>query len=208
MSIEILECEQGSEAWHRARMGIPTSSEFATVLARGKDGGASLTRAKYLRRLAGEIITGAPAETYSNAHMERGKAMEEEARDLYCFLTNAEPQRVGFVRNGQKGCSPDSLIGEDGMLEIKTALPDILIEKIERDDFPPEHKAQTQGGLWVAKREWIDLVVYWPKMPLFKVRAKRDEVYIAKLASEVDRFNDDLAALVERIKAYGERSAA
>jgi hypothetical protein len=201
--MDILDCEQGSDDWRAARCGIPTASQFATVLAKGKDGGASLTRAKYMRELAGEIITGEPMESFTNGHMERGQVMEAEARDYYAFVTDAPIQRVGFIRNGSKGCSPDSLIGTDGALEIKTALPHILIDLITKDKFPPEHKAQCQGVLWIAEREWIDLVVYWPKMPTLVVRATRDEEYIKALAEAVDRFNEELAALVERICRYG-----
>lgn len=186
-------------------MGIPTASCFATVMAKGRTKGeVSKTRAKYMRQLAGEIITGEPMETYSNHHMERGKAMEAEARDLYAFMRDAEPEQVGFIRNGQKGCSPDSIVADNGMVEIKTKLPDILIECFERGHVcPPEHMAQCQGALWVAEREWIDFVAYWPKMPLFVVRMERDEDYIANLAGEVDRFNDELAMLVDRIRKIG-----
>lgn len=201
--MQIIDCEQGTEPWFRARAGMPTASEFATVMASGKAGGPSLTRRTYMHKLAGEIITGEPMESFSNAHMERGKVMEDEARDFYAFMQNVEPERVGFIVNGQKGCSPDSLIGDVGMLEIKTKLPHLMIECILRDDFPPEHKAQCQGALWVAEREWIDIAVYWPKMPPFVKRAARDEEYIATLSSAVDQFNEELAALVEKIKAYG-----
>lgn len=208
MTLIVIGCEQGSEEWHRARLGIPTASRFHTVLAKGKDGGASLTRRTYLMELAGEIITGEPMESFSNGHMERGRVMEEEARDHYSFMNNVEPQRVGFIINGPKGCSPDSLLGEDGMLEIKTKLPHLLGELLLKDEFPLEHKPQCQGALWVAQREWIDIAVYYPKMPLFVKRATRDEAYIAKLASEVDRFNAELATIVERIRRYGEQRAA
>jgi hypothetical protein len=201
--MDILDCEQGGDEWKAARCGLVTASRFATVLAKGKDGGASLTRATYMRELAGEIITGEPAESFSNGHMERGKAMEGEARDYYAFVTDAPIQRVGFIRSGPKGCSPDSLIGTNGALEIKTALPHILIELLTKDKFPPEHKAQCQGVLWVAEREWIDLAVYWPKMPTLIVRATRDEEYIKALAAAVDQFNEELAALVDRIRRYG-----
>lgn len=199
MSLRILEMEQGSPEWHRARLGLPTASEFATVLAKGE----GKTRAAYMRRLASEIITGEPAETFFNAHMERGKVMEAEARELYAFLQDQEPQQVGFVINGNKGCSPDSFLGNDALLEIKTALPHILIEKIEGDKFPPEHKAQCQGALWVCERDWIEIAVYSPKLPLFIKRAHRDDAYIKTMAGEIDRFNDELALLVERIRAYG-----
>lgn len=203
MSLQIINCEQGTEEWRQARAGIPTASMFSAVMASGRGGGESKTRAKYMRQLAGEIITGQPMEGFSNVHTERGHVMEPEARELYAFANGVEPEQVGFIRNGQKGCSPDSLIGSDGLLEIKTKLPDLLIEVLERDEFPPEHKAQCQGALWVAEREWIDITVYWPAMPVFIKRAYRDEKYITDMADAVDRFNDELAALVERIRKYG-----
>lgn len=203
MPAEIIACEQNSPEWFRARMGLPTSSMFATVMASGKGGAESKTRATYLRKLAGEIITGEPMENYSNAHMERGHLMEGEARDFYAFMAGERPELVGFIRNGQKGGSPDSLVGADGLLEIKTALPHILIGYIEADKFPAEHVAQCQGNLWVSEREWLDLTVYWPKMPSFIKRIYRDEDYIKNLSAEVDKFNDELAQIVERVRSYG-----
>lgn len=204
MTAQIIDCDQGSEGWFRARMGIPTASEFSTVLAKGE----GKTRRTYMLKLAGEIVTDEPMEAYSNNHMERGKTMEDEARSYYAFANSVDLQRVGFIRNGQKGCSPDSLIGNDGMVEFKTALPHILIDKLLRGTFPPEHKAQCQGNLWVAEREWIDLSIYWPKIPTLEIRACRDEVYIAELSREVDRFNDELAETVERIRRFGQQEAA
>lgn len=203
MTAIIFDCEQGSEAWYACRSGIPTASEFATVMASGKDGGDSKTRRTYMLKLAGELITGEVADSYSNGHMERGKAMEDEARDLYEFTYNVDLQRVGFIRNGMKGCSPDSLIGNDGMVEIKTKLPHLLAETILRDKFPAEHVAQCQGGLWVAEREWIDISVYWPKMPQFVKRAYRDEAYIKELSAAVDKFNDELHEVVAKLRRYG-----
>lgn len=196
--------EQGTEAWRRARAGIPTTSNFATVMASGRGGGESVTRRKYLYQLAGEIITGEPAESYSNGYMQRGKAMEAEARDYYAFRTNVDPEQIGFIRNGKKGCSPDSLIGENGMLEVKTHQPDILVDLIFKDQFPPEHKAQTQGALWVAEREWIDLICYFTGMPAFIKRAHRDSAYIRTVSQAVDQFNEELNSIVERIRAYGQ----
>jgi len=202
--MQIIECEQRSEEWFRSRMGMPTASEFSTVMATGRGGGESKTRSTYMRKLVGEIITGKPMDQYTNAHMERGIAMEDEARDAYCFNADTEVTRVGFIVNGPKGCSPDSFIGANGMLEIKTALPHILIGYREAGIFPPEHKAQCQGALWVAEREWIDIAIYWPDMTLFRVRANRDEKYIAEIAAAVDLFNDELLALVERQVALGD----
>ena len=83
MSIRIVDVEQQTVEWFHARMGLPTASEFATVMATGKGGSGSKTRTTYLRKLAGEIITGQPVEQYTNVHLERGKEMEAEARDWY-----------------------------------------------------------------------------------------------------------------------------
>ncbi|MDH0869712.1 lambda exonuclease family protein [Agrobacterium pusense] len=202
--MQVFDFEQGEEEWFKARMGIPTASKFATVMAKGE----GKTRSEYMRKLAGEILTGEPQEAFSNGHTERGNAMEDEARQHYAFIEVAEIQRVGFIRNGNKGASPDSLVGNNGGLEIKTALPHIQIDRLERDRLPPEHKAQVQGNLWLSEREWWDFVSYWPKLPILTVRVYRDEDYIKTMADEIDRFNDELAALVERIRHYGVKEAA
>lgn len=197
MAIEIFEdLEQGSDLWRSIRAGLPTASEFSSILAKGE----GKTRLAYLRRLAGEIICGEPEETYSNGHMLRGNAMEDEARLKYALLTNAEPRRIGFVKNHGCGCSPDAFLGDDGLLEVKTAKPSVLIPMLERGTFPPEHVAQVQGALWVTERKWADIIVYWPKMPPLIVRAERDVRYIAELARAVAEFKSDLADLVARIR--------
>lgn len=205
---DIVHCEQGSSEWHLARAGIPTASEFSTVLAKGRGAAESRTRRTYLLKLAGEQITGRPMESFTNAHMERGKLMEEEARNFYALWNDADPQQIGFIRNERAGCSPDSLIGENGLLEIKTALPHILGDLILKDGFPSEHRAQTQGQLWIAEREWVDLAVYWPGMPPFIKRAYRDDAYIRDLAVAVDHFNAELDEIVGKIRSYGMREAA
>lgn len=196
-------CEQGSEEWFRVRMGMPTASEFSTVMAKGKGGEASKTRRTYMLKLAGEILTGEPMDHYSNHHMERGKEYEPEARDLYAFMQDTDPECVGFISNGRAGCSPDCLVGRDGLAEIKTKLPHLQIECLFSDRVPPEHLAQTQGSLWVAEREWIDFVSYWPKLPLFVKRARRDDDYIKLIEAAVEAFNAELAELVETIRKRG-----
>lgn len=197
--------EQGSPEWFAQRLGIPTASNFAKVLAKGE----GKVRSEYMRKLAGEIITGEQAESYSNGHMERGKEMEEEARQAFVFLTDAEPRQIGFIRNDKYGvgCSPDSLIGETGGLEIKTALPHIQIDRLEKNKLPPEHMAQVQGSLWVAERDIWHFVSYWPKMPPLIVVVHRDDEYIKTLASEMLRFREELQAMVWRIKNYGNPAA-
>lgn len=198
--LEIINCEQGSDDWFRARMGIPTASEFSTVMAKGKGKAESKTRRTYMLKLIGERMTEQPMESYSNHHMERGKVMEEEARNAYAFMTDREPELVGFIRNGEKGASPDSLIGSDGLLEIKTKLPHLQLEVLMEDRLPPDHTAQVQGQIWVAEREWADFVSYWPGLPLFVKRVHRDEEYIKTLSQEVDRFLSDLHDMMETIR--------
>ncbi len=204
MTAEIISCEQNSPEWYAARLGIPTASNFATVMAKGE----GKTRRTYMLKLAGEIITGEPAESYTNGHMERGHEMEPKALKAYRFMTNCEPELVGFIKNGDKGASPDCVIDADGLGEFKSKAPHILIEVLLKDQFPPEHRAQCQGALWVAEREWVDIVCYWPKLPLFVKRAYRDEEYIKTIAGEVAKFNDELAATVETIRRYGQLEAA
>jgi hypothetical protein len=204
--MEIIPCEQGSPEWHAARLGIPTASRFADVLAKGE----GKTRGKYLRELAGEIIAGGvEQDTYSNGHMERGKLLEEEARNLYAYMNDVEPQMVGFIRSGRAGASPDSLIGDAGGLEIKTALQHVQVERLQRGTLPPEHKAQVQGSLWITGREWWDFVSYAPRMPLLICRVPRDDVYIAELERAIDAFNEELDNLVSSIRGVDQfRQAA
>lgn len=209
--IEIIDVEQGSEAWFAARAGIVTASEFSTVQAKGKDGGASVTRAKYMRQLAGEILTGEPApEGYSNAFMERGKELEDEARRMFAFMHDADPVQVGFVKSGRAGCSPDSLVGDDSGLEIKVAIPAVQIERLQKARLPPEYVAQVQGSMLVTGRPTWHFVSYCPKLPPLILTIERDSAYLTALAAAIDTFNTELDALVDEVRAFGnlERAAA
>lgn len=206
--LEIINCTQGSPEWVQARLGIPTASEFAAILARGRGGAESRTRQSYLYKLAGERLTGEAMESITTIHMERGRLMEEEARSAYSFVCGHDCERVGFLRRGRAGASPDALIGQDGLLEIKTKLPHLLIEALLKGEFPAEHKAQCQGQLWIAEREWIDLAVYWPGLPLFVTRVGRDEAYIRELTEAVAAFNDELDQVVARVSDWGRMEAA
>lgn len=235
MTMQIIDCEQGSTAWFEARAGIPTASEFSTVLSEGRADGTmpnamidalvasgctagqlaaavkaaksknsnpAALRSKYIDKLAGEILTGQPdPDSYSNAHLERGKAMEDEARSLYAFARSCEPKRVGFIRDNRAGCSPDSLIGADGGLEIKTAMPTVHLPRLRSGKLPSEHKAQVQGNLWITGRTWWDFMSYWPGLEPLIIRIERDEEYIAKLAAAVDAFNEELDAVVASFKS-------
>jgi hypothetical protein len=203
--LTIYDFEQGSAEWHQARCGVVTASRFKDVLAEG-DG---KMRGKYLRELASETIRGWVEDGYSNEHMARGQEQEDDARRAFAFEHAIEPIRVGFIRRGRVGCSPDSLIGDDGGLEIKSALGHIQIDRLQRGRLPPEHVAQVQGSLWMTGRKWWSFVSYSPDLPLMHVRVERDEEYIARLAKAVTAFTEELDALVSSLGGSKQfRSAA
>ena len=204
MSLTIFkDIEQNSAAWEEARCGLVTASGFADVLAQGRGGGPSKTRQTYLYKLAGERITGKPAEQYRNGFMDRGHDVEDQARAWYEMVTDSEVERVAFVRCDARrvGCSPDGLIGADAGFEAKSVAPHLLIPILESGEFPSEHKAQVQGSMWITGRQYWHCVAFFPGMPTFHVKAERDENYIATLAVAVKEFNEELDALVARYKS-------
>lgn len=178
-------------------------------MAVGNDGGDSLTRAQYLHRLAGEIITDRPAEeTFKSRAMERGKEMEPEAIADYERRKKVEVQRVGLGINfgGLRRCgaSPDALVGFDGGLETKTMRPDLMIPLLIRGaQMRPEHRAQVQGNIHVFERDWWDFKIFYPKMPDFTVRVLRDDGYIKELDNAIQTFNYELKKLVEKLRSMG-----
>ncbi len=200
--IEVFGCAQGTPEWFQSRAGIPTASKFATVMAKGKGKDPSVTRRKYMLTLLGERLTGEQEESYSNAHMERGKAMESEARDLFQFHTDYELTQVGFILNRKlgAGCSPDALIGDKGMLEIKTRLPHLQLELLLDKHLPSENKAQVHGQLWIAEREWVEYVSHWTKLPQFRLKVERDTTYIDQIAAAVKEFNEELDFLENQFR--------
>ena len=205
----ILDVVQGSPEWFEARKGIPSASNFATVMASGRDGGESMTRLEYMRRLAGEIITGRPAEeTFKSKAMERGNAMEPAAIEDYERRRKVTVQRIGLGINfsGLKRCcaSPDGIVGFDGGLETKTMRPDKMIPLLERGaQMQPEHRAQVHGNMLVFERDWWDFKIFYEKMPPFEVRVTRDERYIKELHNGIETFNFELNRLVEKLKSMG-----
>lgn len=198
--------EQGSDEWKALRLGIPTASMFKVLMVKSEE---KKTRTSYLYKLAGEQLSGMPMENFTNDAMEDGKKQEPVLRDDYAFYRDCEAQLqlVGFIRNGKCGCSPDALVGNTGLLEIKRAAPHMQIPirlKLLADPtyFPTEHYAQCQGGLMVSGRTWCDLLVGHPKMrPHMIIRTWRDEPYIQQLRDAVDQFELELRRLVAKLKA-------
>ena len=136
--------------------------------------------------------------------------MEAEARDHYARTKFADLRRVGFVKNAGlmkyaiAGASPDALIGDDGGLEIKTMIPALMIELLDKGAvMPNEHRAQVHGNMWVCQRAWWDFKIYYPRMPDFTVWVVRDDVYIAEIQKAVEIFSYDLKMLVDRLRKMG-----
>jgi putative phage-type endonuclease len=196
--LQIFNCEQGTPEWFACRAGIPTASEFDTIMANGRSGGPSATRRKYMLKLIGEKLTGEVQDGFSNSHTDRGHAMEPDARNLYAMIKGVEPVPVGFMRRGLAGASPDSLVGDSGLLEIKTKLPHLHLEVLLSDEMPSEHRAQVQGQLWISGREYCDFVSYWPGLFPFIKRVYRDESFIENIAVAVYKFIDEMEELTQR----------
>lgn len=210
--VDVFDFDQGSDEWLMARLGMPTASNFATIMAEGRDGDASLTRRKLLYQLAGELLTGEVAETFTNAAMMRGKEMEPEACEHYAFTRDVVLERVGFVvrtlpRGQRVGCSPDRfVVGQDKVLETKTMRPDLLIELARRGTFPTEHRAQCHGTLWVTGRSLCDLMIFYRGMPVSPTfTLERDEIYIRQIAEQVEVFAYELVKVVEQMRNMGGR---
>jgi YqaJ-like recombinase protein len=202
MNIQIIEVEQQSPEWFLCRAGIPTCSCFDKINAKGRGGDESKTRRDYLYQLADERIYGDPVETYTNANMERGRLWEAEARDIYALEKEIIPQQVGFIINHtlRAGCSPDSLLGSKGTLEIKTMFPRLWMPHVIHGTYPPEFNPQIQGGLLVTDRAYCDLMIYWPRRRPYIIRIKRDEEYIAQLTKALEAFNAELDAIVAAMR--------
>lgn len=197
----IREVEQGSAEWLSIRLGIATCSELDCLLVKGKGenefGTAAIT---YMDQLIGERITGEAADPFQgNRHTERGHELEGMARSLYETRTEDDTEQVGIILNHGVGYSPDSLVGANGLTEIKTKLPKLQVSVILAGEIPKEHIAQCQGGLWVSEREWIDFISYWPGMPLFIKRAYRDEEMISRISERVSTFYGMLYERMDRV---------
>ena len=197
----ITEIEQGTPEWLALRLGIITCSELECLLVNGKgESGFGAGAFTYMNTLIGERITEEAADPFTgNKHTERGHELEGIARGLYESQVDVSTSQVGIILNHGIGYSPDSLVGTNGLTEIKTKLPKFQVEVILSGEIPKEHVAQCQGGLWVSEREWIDFVCYWPGMPLFIKRAYRDEVMIRKLSERVKTFYEILDERMSKV---------
>lgn len=198
----IKDITQGTEEWHKLRLGRITASKFKDVMS----GGQGKTRKAYMLQLCSEIITDSLVENYTNEYMEWGIETEPQAKANYELITGNQVDHVAFIKHDliKAGCSPDGLVGDDGMIEIKCPKTSTQIETFLSGKMPSTHIAQVQGQLWIAEREWCDFVSYDPRIngasSYFSVRVNRDEEYIKTLENAVRVFERELLIMVEKLR--------
>lgn len=213
--MEAFELIQGTDEWRAARVGSLGASRLADAIARTKTGyGAS--RANLMAELICERLTGKPATTFISAAMQHGTETEPEARDAYSFYSGHTVEQVGLIRHPkieQSHASPDGLIGDDGMLEIKCPQPAAHLETLTSQEVPTKYLTQMMWQLACSGRQWVDYVSYSPSFPehmrLFVKRIPRDNKRIAELESEVASFLLEMAVKLSELNSlYGEKEAA
>ncbi|MGP9682032.1 lambda exonuclease family protein [Brachybacterium sp. AOP3-A1-3] len=174
------ELEQGSEAWLQARAGILTASVVGQLITPSKvQLSKSDTARAVMENLLAERIAGHVDEFPMTADMERGTLDEPYARDLYAEHTGQKIDEIGFAvyedpLGRRLGYSPDGMIGDDGLLEIKSRKPKIHLRTWLDDTVPAANMAQLQCGLYVTGRAWIDYVSYAGGWPLYIKRVTAD----------------------------------
>ena len=179
----IRDIEQGSPEWHQLRLGIPTASNFDKIIT--STGELSATLPKYALELASQYLILEPEIGYCNEAMLRGKELEPLARQAYQEAVFEKVEEVAFIRCDDYGYSPDGLVGDDGLIEIKCPNQTTHTKYLLDNKLPIDYKAQVQGGLLASGREWCDFVSFHPNFKddkkLFIVRVFRDDSFISKL---------------------------
>jgi len=202
--MKIHDCIQGSPEWHLLRLGMVTGSRFKDAQAQNRQKtGPGETSIKYMAELIAERIKLEPAESYTSEAMQWGTATESEARMHYQEATDNIVTQVGFVqRDEYVGCSPDGLVGSDGMVEIKCPNSATHLKYVMIGGLPRDYEVQVQGNLWVCERQWCDFVSYDPRLEhsfYYKFRVERDDEYIAKLESKIDMFVTEMQKELEKL---------
>jgi len=175
--VRIIQVPQRSPEWFEVRRGLPTASSFDKVVK--ADGTPSKQSKAYMYQLAAERVAGIREVTFTSAAMEEGIRREAESRRVYAMLREVEVEEVGFCidDSGRYGCSPDGLVGEDGVLELKNPTGKVHVEYLVGGKLPTAYLQQVQGQLLVTGREWCDFVSYHPGLPTFIVRVERRGVH-------------------------------
>lgn len=196
--MRLIECEQGSEEWLKARLGVPSASNFSKLITMK---GTLSTQAKaYVDALVAEAITGESTYVKVTDAMQRGTELEPYARERYFYETGNSVEEVGFCLHDdyQAGASPDGLIGEDGGLEIKCPLGGTMVSYLRVGRLPSKYWQQVQGCLHITGRKWWDFMAYHPDMKPLIVRVERDEAFIAALNALLIDVVKEIESLVKQ----------
>ena len=206
--------EQGSADWFAARLGKVTASRVSDVIAKTKSGW-SASRANYMAQLVAERLTGQPQESYSNAAMQWGIEQEPLARAAYEFRTDATVTPAWFIEHpkiAMSGASPDGLIGDVGLVEIKCPTTATHIETLIGKSTPDKYLAQMQWQMACTGAKWCDFVSFDPRLPeamrLFVSRVHRDDERIKELEKDVLAFLAELDAKVKTLTDLYQKEAA
>jgi len=203
----VIDVQQGTKEWQDARLGIPTASQFSRIMT-PKTRKASTSADKYMCELIAARILGRPVDDASTEFMLRGTMLEESAVAAYEFERDCETRKVGFILDDGRrwGCSPDRLVGDDGLLEIKCPSAAVHVAALlgMNDD---DHVSQVQGQLMVTGRAWDDLSFFNPSMPRRVSRIGRDETYVSALYEHLQRFCDRLDEATARVRSEWGESA-
>lgn len=197
---------QGSEEWIACRLGNITASRIKDVMAKTKTG-PSASRKNYAAELALERMSGSKAERFVNAAMTHGTENEPFARAAYELMTGQMVDEVGYITHPsieRSGASPDGLVGDHGVLEIKCPNTSTHIEWAVYGKVPPEHVLQIQWQLACADRVWGDFVSFDPRMPdgrqIFIRRLFRDDALIEEIAKEVSAIDREVEAITKSLE--------
>ena len=186
-----LDVDQGTLEWMTARLGMPTASQYDRILT-PKTQKPSGGRGRYRAELLAEWLLGQPTDWGSTNWTTRGTDMEAEARRWYEFQNDVKVRQVGFITrdDGCTGGSPDGLIGDDGILEIKCPNATAHVQYMLGDD--PDYIGQCQGLMYLTDREWVRVLSYNPELPPAVTAVFRDDEYIEKLVPVLDAFIGEL----------------
>lgn len=197
--------EQRTEEWFQARLGKVTASKLGDVLAQTKTG-ESAYRRNYRMQLVTERLTNKVTNIFVNQAMQHGIDYEDEARNGYIFKYG-DVEEVGFIDHPEinmSGASPDGLVGDDGMIEIKCKQPQNHAETLLTHDIPINHQYQMSWQMACSGRKWVDYVCYCPSFPkelsLFVKRFERNEEQIKLLEESVTKFLTEVDDTVKFIK--------
>jgi hypothetical protein len=192
---------QYSEEYDRLRLGIPTSSNFHKIIT--PQGKPSKQWREYACVLIAERILQQRIEFYNSPAMERGLIVEAEAADWYEFDHDVTVQKVGFITDDDHtvGCSPDRLVGDNGLLEIKAPLPHTQVEYWISGEVSERFRPQLQGQLYVSRRSWVDIVCWHDVLPKLVMRVEPDGKFLESLDRELRIFNYFIDRVMEKIYA-------